>query len=465
MPDVGCLAEGLASLRAAWRVPGVCVTVVHGDEAAVLVDGIRDASTGTPLRSRTLFPLGSLTKSLIAAFMAQLVEQGLTGWETRQLIDVLPHGAPRDGYMLNQLLTHSSGMPSYDMLLAGCADTTPGDAARRRLPHLVTVRAPGCERHSYSDLAYLLTCHLAEETTGRPWHQLVGDFLSELGAHGPRDKQDGGLVHGHELDDAGAFTDSGPPRLHGLSAVLSGLWASAEDMTAVLRFHLTGLGMHRRLLGAEALEYLRTPRTSAPTTSANHPACVVAEGYGYGWLAGRYRGARILVHSSSVGAVRGMTVVMPQRRLAVNVFCNTGVRHSPARAHCCFRCAVVFSLVDALSGREIGMANRLPAGKPERMAGSTPGRRACPCSLTTLMGTYHHPGFGHICLAPSTDGGGTVFSYGSVVGEVYRAPNGALYTMCSVDPGPIAITPAGIDRLAVRMERTVPAFEFVRVSE
>ncbi|TQJ37052.1 serine hydrolase domain-containing protein [Streptomyces sp. SLBN-115] len=465
MPNVGCLTEGLASLRAAWRVPGVGVTVVHGDEAAVLVDGIRDASTGTPLTPRTLFPLGSLTKSLIAAFTAQLVEQGLTDWETRQLIDVLPHGAPRDGYTLTQLLTHSSGMPSYDMLLAGCADTTPGDAARRRLPHLVTVRAPGGKRHSYSDLAYLLTCHIAEEATGRPWHGLIGNFLSELGARDPRAEQDDDLVHGHRLDDAGEFTDSGPPRLHGLSAVLSGLWASPEDMTALLRFHLSGHGVRHRLLGEQALEHLRTPRTAAPSASANHPAHVVAEGYGHGWLAGRYRRARILVHSSSVGAVRGMTVVVPERRLAVNVFCNIGVRHSPGRAHCCFRCAVAFSLIDALSGRETGMADRLPARKPERMAGTTPGRRVDSCFLTELMGTYHHPGFGRVRLAPSMNGGGTVFIFGPVVGEVHRDPNGVLYTMCPVAPGPIAITPAGSDRLAVRMERSVPAFEFIRVVE
>ncbi|MDC7340612.1 serine hydrolase [Streptomyces lydicus] len=77
------------------------------------------------MTARTLFPLGSLTKSLIAALLARLVEQGLTGWETGQLTDVLPHGAPRAGYTLTQLLTHSSGLPSYDMLLAGCADTAP----------------------------------------------------------------------------------------------------------------------------------------------------------------------------------------------------------------------------------------------------------------------------------------------------------------------------------------------------
>ncbi|MDC7340611.1 hypothetical protein PQR15_34385 [Streptomyces lydicus] len=36
------LAGELAALRTAWRVPGVAVTVVHGDDAAVLVDGTRD---------------------------------------------------------------------------------------------------------------------------------------------------------------------------------------------------------------------------------------------------------------------------------------------------------------------------------------------------------------------------------------------------------------------------------------
>ncbi|MFF7700769.1 serine hydrolase domain-containing protein [Streptomyces lydicus] len=456
------LAGELAALRTAWRVPGVAVTVVHGDDAAVLVDGTRDPATVAPLTARTLFPLGSLTKSLIAALLARLVEQGLTGWETGQLTDVLPHGAPRAGYTLTQLLTHSSGLPSYDMLLAGCADTAPGEAARGRLPHLVTVRPPGGDRFSYSDLAYVLACHLAEEATGRPWHRLTGDLLADLGVRDPGPAGD--TAHGYEPDRNGGFTDAGTPPLSGLSTAISGIRASAEDMVALLRFHLSGHGARGRLLGAPVLEHLRTPRMPAPTTSANHPACVAADGYGYGWLVGRYHGERALVHSSSVGALRGMTVVLPGRDLAVNVFCNTGVRHSPARAHCCFRCAVAFCLIDALSGRETDTVRRLPAGEPERMAGVAPGPAADLDSLATLPGTYHHPGFGDLRIVPDASGAGAVFRYGPVAGPVRRTARGALFTTCPADPGPVALTPLDPDRVAVRMERSVPAFEFTRTA-
>ncbi|MFB6440781.1 serine hydrolase domain-containing protein [Streptomyces sp. NPDC056411] len=459
------LAEGLTALREAWQVPGVGVTVVRGDEAAVFTDGTRDLSTGAPLTPHTLFPLGSLTKSVIAAQLARLVAQGLTGWDTGHLTTVLPQGAPRDGYTLTQLLTHSSGLPSYDLLLAGCADTSPGEAARGRLPHLVTVRPPGGDRFSYSDLAYVLACHIAEETAGRPWDRLLGDILSELGVRGRRPGPSGDFAHACEPDGTGGLTDTGPVRLSGLSDVISGVWASPADMVALLRFHLFGHGSRQRLLDDRVLAQLRTPRMPAPTLSANHPACVEADGYGYGWLVGRYRGEPALVHSSSVGALRGMTVLLPDRDLAVNVFCNTGVRHSPGRAHCCFRCAVTFSLIDAIDdGHERGREHRLPAGEPERMAGPAPGRVADLPSLEALPGTYHHPGFGFARIEPNASGPGAVFRYGPLTGAVRRAGNGTLFTVCPADPGPIALAPVGTDRLAIRMERSVPAFEFTRAA-
>ncbi|MEU0008319.1 serine hydrolase domain-containing protein [Streptomyces sp. NPDC006314] len=464
-PGVDRLAEDLAALRSAWRVPGVGVTVVHGDEAAVLVDGAREVMTGAPLTPRTLFPLGSLTKSLIAALIAGLVDRGATGWETRHLTAVLPHGAPPDGYTLTQLLTHASGLPTYDMLLAGCADTSPGEAARGRLPHLVTVHPPGGARFSYSDLAYLMACHVAEETAGRPWHRLTADFLADLAGRGTQPGPAEDVAHACEPGPEQGFTDTGPPRLPGLSAAISGVWASAEDMVTLLRFHLYGDGRRGRLLDHRSLEHLRIPRTPAPTTSANHPACVTAEGYGHGWLVGRYQGDRVLVHSSSVGALRGMTVVLPERQVAVNVFCNSGVRHSPGRLHCCFRCAVAFSLVDALSGGQNDLACRLPAGEPERMAGPAPGQPADPRTLPGLVGAYHHPGFGSVRLVPDAHGTGALFRYGPVEGPVRRDARGTLFTTCPAVPGPVAISQVGTDRVVVRMERAVPAFEFTRTAD
>ena len=60
---------------AAWRIPGVAVAIFEGGPVTHL-RGFGDAGGGAEVTPQTLFPIGSLTKSMTALAIMQLVEAG-----------------------------------------------------------------------------------------------------------------------------------------------------------------------------------------------------------------------------------------------------------------------------------------------------------------------------------------------------------------------------------------------------
>lgn len=65
-----------------YSVPGAAVAIVENGELVFAQGfGVRDASTGEPVTADTIFRVGSITKSMTAMMVAQLVDEGLMYWD------------------------------------------------------------------------------------------------------------------------------------------------------------------------------------------------------------------------------------------------------------------------------------------------------------------------------------------------------------------------------------------------
>ncbi|KAF2971292.1 hypothetical protein GQX73_g2242 [Xylaria multiplex] len=101
--------------------PGLSLGVLHHGQMIHQANfGLRDVEARLSPDEHTVYVLGSLTKAITAAMIGILVDEGKLSWTT-QLQDVLPafHRAkydPTNNITITDLLSHRTGLPSYDSL-------------------------------------------------------------------------------------------------------------------------------------------------------------------------------------------------------------------------------------------------------------------------------------------------------------------------------------------------------------
>ena len=122
-----------------------------------------------PLAADTLYDLASLTKPLVTAFLAVCLlekKQWRLEDEVRRFFPAFPLPIT-----LEQLLTHSSGLPPWHpfYLYRPLADL-------EQIMALKNVAAPGAQV-LYSDIGYILLRRLLEKTTGREYREMAAEVI------------------------------------------------------------------------------------------------------------------------------------------------------------------------------------------------------------------------------------------------------------------------------------------------
>ncbi|WP_165372482.1 serine hydrolase domain-containing protein [Nocardioides iriomotensis] len=111
---VDAITEAAKANADAGIVPGLTVALADHDETATLAFGVSDLGAGTPMRPDDRFRIASITKSMTATIVLQLVEEGKLGLDDTVetwLPGVLDAG---DRITLRDLLGHVSGLPEAD---------------------------------------------------------------------------------------------------------------------------------------------------------------------------------------------------------------------------------------------------------------------------------------------------------------------------------------------------------------
>ena len=143
--------------------------------------GHADRRRRTPVTTRTVFDLGSVTKPLTLAAALALVEDGRLALSDR-LGELLP-GVPDDkrAITLRQLLAHRAGLPEYVVDAAGgdFAELSREDALRRIFSRPLRF-APG-SGYGYSDAGYTVAAAVIEHASARPFEEFLRERVLERG--------------------------------------------------------------------------------------------------------------------------------------------------------------------------------------------------------------------------------------------------------------------------------------------
>jgi CubicO group peptidase (beta-lactamase class C family) len=181
------LDDALKPYLAKYELPALAAAVVkEGDTIAAGAVGTRRVGTNIPVGINDRFHIGSDAKAMTALLAAMLVEAGRLQWDST-IVEVFPElagtMAPQVGGMrLDQLLSHTSGIPSDNdkldkLLIDSYAQPELNlDEMRywivKRLMAMPLQSPPG-ERFAYSNMGYALAGAIVERLNGSTWEELV----------------------------------------------------------------------------------------------------------------------------------------------------------------------------------------------------------------------------------------------------------------------------------------------------
>src|SRR5436309_1205445 len=104
-----------------WKCAGFAIAVVQDGKVIYSKGyGFRDLKNQKPVTTKTLFSIGSSTKSFTVTSLAALVDQGKLDWD-KPVREYLPDFRLMDQFATERmtprdLVTHRSGLPRHDLM-------------------------------------------------------------------------------------------------------------------------------------------------------------------------------------------------------------------------------------------------------------------------------------------------------------------------------------------------------------
>lgn len=319
------------------RLPAVSAAVIQGQEVPWSRGfGFRSLEHGLPATPRTLYGIGSVTKSFTALAILQLAEQGRLSVDDpldRFIPFTLrPAGEP---VRLWHLMTHTSGLPALayaERVISGVTgaseDWLPIASYQDMLTFLNgaqdwALSRPG-ERWFYLNEGYVLLGYVIEQVTGMPYTEYVRQhILLPLGmarsffARADVEADPDAATPYVVADDGRRIPST---YAYGTITPDGGLISNVLDLANYVRMFL-GWGEFQgaRIISRPSLEAMQTPRI--PTPEQEGP--FGQHGYAYGLrITPAFLGHRLVAHGGSVGTATAYLAFIPEREVGIVLLAN-----------------------------------------------------------------------------------------------------------------------------------------------
>lgn len=302
------------------RTPGAQVAVAY--EGAVIYSkgyGVADIETSRPVTPQTLFRVGSVTKMVTGALLAELSVQGKLDLQAPISTYVTELAGRRVGSVTaHQLLTHHAGWIDNAVPYGRMGEGALGEVMTV-VNDTMFLTEPG-RVLSYSNPGYSMAGYVAERAAGRRFGAQMDELiLRRFGMpHATfrpleamtRDFSQGHIgAPGNRAAVVRPFTENTAQWAAGF------LFSSAAGMARFSAALMDG-GMldGERVISAEAVRLATQGHVAIPGDSAAR--------YAYGLMVGRSGEERVWQHGGSINGFDALVTMLPERRLAVVVLAN-----------------------------------------------------------------------------------------------------------------------------------------------
>ena len=322
----GELAELVEERMTSLGVPGVVVGILHGQEELIASFGVTNVDHALDVTDRTLFQIGSTTKTFTATALLRQVEEGRLDLDA-PLQTYLP-----DFSLANEewarlvtprhLLTHTGGWDGDYLLLHPCGGRGDGVLSEvvRAMPQAPLQTRPGTLFH-YNNTGFSLAGRLLEVTTAQTYETAIQELLFQpLGLASsfflPEEVITRRFAVGHSHTSRSALKVAREWTLHRSSSAAGAIAADVYDQLRYARFQL---GDGKSAGG----EQLLSPDTMARMQSPQVEVGDMAEAMGISWLLGHVGGERTVAHGGGTNGQISMFQLIPARSFALVILTNS----------------------------------------------------------------------------------------------------------------------------------------------
>lgn len=301
--------------------PGGAVLIGTGDRVIYKNGfGVADLGTREPVTTRTLFNLGSISKTFVGFGILKLEEEGLLS-----LSDPLNryfnfrHGEVVKDIRLHHLLTHTSGLPDIRKVQEKREFYITAKDAENWAPILETDSLhfqPGT-RYKYSNPAFNALALIIEQLTRNKWQEYIRDKIfvpsgmqTSTITDGPH--PEAGVSHGYILNGRGEFEelDYGEEPTFA-AAGNGGVWSSVEELWAYEQAIRNNV-----FLAPSMVAQARSVRKPVNWQGGQDPIV------GYSWFITRDSGIAVIGHTGSQGGFIGDYCWLPEKNVFYVLLCN-----------------------------------------------------------------------------------------------------------------------------------------------
>ncbi|MGI8744352.1 MAG: serine hydrolase [Bryobacteraceae bacterium] len=310
-----------------WKVPGAAVAIVR-DGKVILSKGygLRDVAKNLPVTSKTLFAIGSATKSFTVTTLGMLVDEGKLDWD-KPVRDYLPAFRLHDEFATERmtprdLVTHRSGLPRHDLLWYNSAST------RKEMFDRLRFLEPSKDFRTtfqYQNLMFMTAGYLASQIADRPWEDLARQrIFVPLGMQ----SSNFSIVESQKATDFAQpyrkvkeQVKQIPFRNIDQIAPAGSINSNVEDMTQYLLMHMNK-GKHdgKQILSESNEIQMQTPQMVIPG-DIRWPELGHAT-YGMGFFITSYRGHKLVHHGGNIDGFSALVTFMPQDHIGLVILTN-----------------------------------------------------------------------------------------------------------------------------------------------
>jgi CubicO group peptidase (beta-lactamase class C family) len=409
----------IEATMAEWKVPGLAVAVVK-DGKVIHSSGYgqRDLEKKLPVSEKTLFAIGSISKSFTVTGLAMLADQGKLDWDQPVRIKLpefqLEDRAGNESATPRDLVSHRTGLPRHDLLWYGSG------LSRRELLDRVRLLEPNREFRAvwqYNNLMYLAAGCLQERITGQSWEENTRERIfrplvmeaSNFSVAATQQSNDFALPYVKRGETIKRIP------FYNLDAIApaGSINSNVEEMIRYVRFHLDkGHFGDAQLLSRGMAEQMQTPQmvVADVETGPLHAPSFEELGhtqYGLGFFISNYRGHKLVWHSGSIDGFSALLSMIPSKRIGLIVVTNlSGNRPVPI--------CVTRNILDRLLGlapvdwvarakeldkkAEKNRAEAKAKSRTERKPGTAPSH-----ALGDYEGRYEHPAYGLVRVTSDSE--------------------------------------------------------------
>jgi len=308
------------------QAPGAAVAIVKDTSVIFLKGyGLRDTHKSDSIDTRTVFRLGSVSKSVTATLVATLVSEGVLHWDD-PVIKYLPdfHLKSEEAtknLTLRHLLSHTIGLP-YHAYTIMIEDHAPFDTLKDHLKDLDLISKPG-ELYSYQNVGFSLIGSVIEKATGKKLEQV---FIERLFL--PLGMKDASASYEKIMMSSNVATPhyfTKPTMISSTYysvAPAGGINASIQDLALWLK---ALMGSQEKILPKKNIDEIFEPqvRAIARNNYFSQWKRVLKSYYGLGWRVITFNNDTIEYHGGYVNNYRCEVAVNRKKKIAIAMLVNS----------------------------------------------------------------------------------------------------------------------------------------------